>query len=111
MVAAYGVVHQPRNTPAPSAAQGELAAWVTRKDQLQTMLNAEVARQIPGLPKSLARELKTSIAALQKRLAGAVAKLAALLQAEPALAAKAQRLQAFQGVGPATAATLIGHLP
>ena len=111
VLAAFGALHHPRNTLAACPAQSELAAWVTRREQLQLMLNAEVARQIPGLPASLVRELKSSIAALQKRLAKVVATLAALLQAEPSLASKSARLQAFKGVGPATAATLLGHLP
>jgi len=34
-----------------------------------------------------------------------------LLAASPSLAAKATRLCAIQGVGPGTAATLLGHLP
>lgn len=111
VLAAFGATHQPRDTPAPSGPQAELAAWVTRREQLQLLLNAETSRQIPGLPKSLTRELKSSIAALQKRLARAHAKLKALLAADPALAARSARLQAIQGVGPGAAATLLGHLP
>ena len=126
MLAEFGVTNRPEPTPAPSAAQVELAAWVTRREQLQAMLSAESTRQIPGLPKAVAQDLAASIAPLQKHLARVTARLAALLAATPELAAKAARLCSIQGVGHGTAeeaegtsggwwtgepATLLGHLP
>ena len=111
MLAEFGAANRPEPTPAPSAAQAELAAWVTRREQLQAMLSAETTRQIPGLPKAVAKELAASILRLQKQHAKVVARLAALLAATPELAAKAARLCSIQGVGPGTAATLLGHLP
>lgn len=111
MLAEFGAVNQPPPTAAPSAAQAELAAWVTRREQVQAMLSAETTRQIPGLPKAVAKELAASIRRLQKQLAKIVARLATLLAATPELTAKAARLCSIQGVGPGTAATLLGHLP
>ena len=111
MLAEFGVANRPEPTPAPSAAQAELAAWVTRREQLQAMLSAETTRQIPGLPKAVAKDLAASILRLQKQHAKVLARLAALLAATPELAAKAARLCSIQGVGPGTAATLLGHLP
>jgi transposase len=111
MLAEFGAANRPEPTPAPSAAQAELAAWVTRREQLQAMLSAETTRQIPGLPKAVARDLAAAITRLQKQLAKVTARLAALLAATPELASKAARLCAIQGVGPGTAATLLGHLP
>ena len=111
MLAEFGAANLPEPTPAPSAAQAELAAWVTRREQLQAMLSAETTRQIPGLPKAVARDLAAAIVRLQKQLAKVTVRLAALLAATPELAAKAARLCSIQGVGPGTAATLLGHLP
>jgi len=111
MLAEFGAANTPAPTPAPSAAQAELAAWVTRREQLQAMLCAERARQIPGLPKAVAKDLAASIARLEKHLAKVVAHLAAILAATPELAGKSARLCTIQGVGPGTAATLLGHLP
>ena len=111
MLAEFGPANTPAPTPAPSAAQAELAAWVTRREQLQAMLCAERTRQIPGLPKPVAKDLATSIARLEKHLAKVTAHLAATLAATPELEAKSARLCAIQGVGPGTAATLLGHLP
>ena len=111
MLAGFGAANVPVPTPAPSPAQAQLAAWVTRRDQLQAMLCAERARQIPGLPKAVAKHLAASILGLQRQLARVTAHLASTLAATPELAAKTRRLCAIQGVGPGTAATLPGHLP
>jgi transposase len=111
VLARFGAQIQPAPTAPPSVEQRELAAWVTRRDQIQTMLQAEVARQIPGLPKTVLKDLKASIARLRKQLTALNARLAGLLAASPSLAAKATRLCVIQGVGPGTAATLLGHLP
>ena len=69
VLAQFGATHAPAATLAPAPAQVELAAWVTRRDQLKAMLVAERARQIPGLPASVKAELQAAIAALKKRLA------------------------------------------
>lgn len=111
MLAEFGAANTPAPTPAPSAAQAELAAWVTRREPLQAMLCAERARQIPGLPKAVAKDLAASISQLEKHLAKVVAHLAATLAATPELAAKSARFCVIAGVGPGTAATLLGHLP
>ena len=111
MLAEFGAANTPAPTPAPSAAQAELAAWVTRREQVQAMLCAERVRQIPGLPGAVAKDLKASIARLEKHLAKITAHLAAALAATPEITAKAARLCSIQGVGPGSAATLLGHLP
>ena len=111
MLAEFGAANTPPPTPAPSAAQAELAAWVTRREQIQAMLCAERVRQIPGLPKAVAKDLATSIARLEKHLARILAHLAAALRATPQITAKVARLCSIQGVGQGTAATLLGHLP
>ena len=111
VLAAFGAANQPAATPAPTASQAELSAWVSRREQLQTMLTAERARLIPGLPASVAKDLRASVAGLEAHLAQVVARLAALLAQSEELAAKAARLCLLQGVGPGTAATLLGHLP
>lgn len=98
-------------TPPPQAQQAELAAWVTRREQLQLMLQAEVRRQIPGMPKSVAKHLLSSIARLQKEIKKIAWKMVEIIEANTQMAATAERLRAFQGVGPATVATLLGHLP
>ena len=58
VLSAFGAaIKELHPTPPPQAQQAELAAWVTRREQLQSMLNAEAGRQIPGMPKSVATNL------------------------------------------------------
>jgi len=111
VLAGFGLHIQPALTPPPSAAQRELAAWVTRRQQIQLMLQAEMTRLIPGLPRTIVKDLESSILRLRKQLARIKQRLAQLIASTPELSAKAERLCSIQGVGPATAAALLGHLP
>lgn len=110
-LAEFGAANTPAATPAPSAEQAELAAWVTRREQLQGMLASERARLIPGLPKAVAKALTASAVRLARELEKVRATLAALLAKSAQLAAKAARLCLIAGVGAGTSATLLGHLP
>lgn len=111
VLALFGSHFKPAATPAPSDAQRELSAWVTRRDQIQAILLGEKTRLIPGLPKSILKQLKASIAHLERELEKIKLHLNKLISDSSQLAEKAQRLQAFQGVGPGTSATLLGLLP
>lgn len=111
MLAAFGTANTPAATPAPSAEQAALTAWVTRREQIQAMLLAERARQIPGLPAAVLKHLKASITRLTKQLAVITAHLAELVAASAEMEVKATRLRLIKGVGPGTVATLLGHLP
>lgn len=111
MMTLFGEALKPAPTPPPDSHQAELAAWVTRREQIQQFLNAEICRQMPGLPKALSAHIAKSIAQLEKRLQEVVKLIAGLIAANAQMSAAAQRLQQFQGVGPGTVAVLLGHLP
>jgi transposase len=111
VLAAFGAAVRPEPTAAPSAQQAELAAWVTRREQLLDFLRAEKCRQVPRLPKALAAHLLASIARVQKQVTAVEARMARLIAAHAELRARAERLQSFQGVGATTATMLVGHLP
>lgn len=64
------------------------------------MLQAEKTRLIPGLPRTILKELKASIARLERQLQKIKLHLNQLLCDSAELAKKSKRLQAFQGVGP-----------
>jgi len=111
VLSAFGQAIQPRPTAPPEPVQAQVAAWVTRREQLQWMLNAELCRQMPGLPKAVASHLAQSITRLEKELEKVVQAIATLIASDPKMNAAAERLQSFQGVGPGTASVLLGHLP
>jgi len=111
VLAQFGQACQPLPTPPPVPQQQQLAELVRRRKQLQEWLLAEENRQaqfsLPGLRRQAARlraQLTRQIAALEKEISRH-------LQAAPALADQAQRLQQVQGVGQLTAATLLAELP
>ena len=94
-----------------SPQQAELAAWVTRREQLKLSLAAEEARLVPDLLEPVAAEIRKSIVRLRRDLEKVSRNMAKVIAGEARLAAAARRLQEFKGVGALTAATLLGHLP
>ena len=72
LLADFGLHIQPPPTPPPSAQQRELSAWVTRRDQVQAMLQAEKTRLIPGLPKTVGKDVNASIARYRQTMSRAV---------------------------------------
>lgn len=111
VLSAFGQAIKPRPSAPPEPVQAQVAAWVTRREQLQLMRNAELCRQMPGLPKAVATHLAKSIARLEKELAKVVEAISKLIASDPKMKGAAVRLQSFQGVGPSTVSVLLGHLP
>jgi transposase len=111
VLSAFGRAIQPRPTTPPEPVQAQVAAWVTRREQLQLMLNAELCRQMPGLPKAVVTHLAKSIARLERELKKVIETISALIASDRKMSEAAVRLHAFQGVGPGTVAVLLGHLP
>ena len=111
VLSAFGQAINPPPTPPPEPVQAQVAAWVTRRQQLQLMLNAELCRQMPGLPKALVAHLAKSIVHLKKERKKVIKTISTLIASDPKLNEAAVRLNSFQGVGPGTAAVLLGHLP
>jgi transposase len=107
----YGQTVQPRPTPARSQAQARLRELSRRRSQLVELLQLarNQARQLT-LP-----ELRRGSAALIRQLRRQIVQVEALLwhslQTDPALRARAQKLQSVRGVGPCTAAVLLAELP
>jgi len=110
-LARIGAVLQPAPTAAPTAGAALLAALVTRRDQLTELLRREKQHRETTTPAVLRRDLDQSLKALQKRLEKCEALIRQHLQAHPALAQKAARLQEAPGVGFVGAVTLLAALP
>jgi transposase len=110
-LAEFGRCLQPPPTPQPEPVRQELAELVARRGQLVADRAREATRQegltLPVVLAALRRHLRhldDQIAALEKAIAR-------LIAGHPALRAAAARLQAVQGVGPATTAVLLADLP
>ena len=99
-----------RPRPRPDAATQQLHALVTRRRQLLAMRVAEQQRRHQA-PPALRANLDAHRAWLTEHLADLDAALAAAIQAEPRLRARAAWLQSIPGIGPVACRTLLAELP
>lgn len=107
----YGRTFRPAATPAPTATQTRLADLGTRRRQLLQTLTAETHRAEHYTDAEIvkqSRKLRTLLAAQVDACDEAITEI---ITADPALHAKAQRLDAIPGVGAVTAATVLAEMP
>jgi transposase len=111
VLSAFGRAVAPAPTAPDTEAERRLAALVQRRRQLQQACQTE-QNQTEGL---LDKDLVRVSARLQRTYAKLIAELdaaiAAHLQTTPALQARAAALDALAGVGPLTAAVMLGDMP
>ncbi len=111
VLAEMGRALAPRPTPPADPAGMRLAELVARRDALGAMRKAETQR----LGQACDRFLRKQIAALLRVLRGQIerleAEIAAQIEAHPALADRAARLESVPGIGPVIAANLVARLP
>ena len=107
----YALALAPKPTPPPSPHQVRLAGFVRARGQLiasrgiqQNQLEHATEPLVRRCLREMVDALNTRIARLEKAIAGLIAQT-------PHLAAKVQKLIAVQGIGPITAALLLGELP
>lgn len=102
-------VHPPTR-PLPDDAQADLAALVTRRQQLVEMLTAERNRRHRARP-ALHASLDAHIAWLETQLGDTDHDLQQRIEASPLWRLNDQLLQSVPGIGPTTARTLLSDLP
>ena len=95
----------------PSPDEAALRDLKVRRDQLQQMRIAEGNRLEHARHASVTKSIKAHIASLQKAFDALEAEIASLLKASETLARKARLMRSLKGVGPATVATLLAHMP
>jgi len=110
VIARFAADVQPPLRPRPSAASHAVHALVTRRRQLLADRVAEQQRRPLAQP-SVQADIDAHVAWLTRRLARLDAQIAAALQADPALRARAGWLQSIPGIGPTASATLLAELP
>lgn len=110
MIAYFAEIRQPPVLPLPTANQDRIAALRgLRTDLLATRV--AYTNRLENCDPVVRAEIEPFLADLEERIATLTAKLAAAIQAAPEDAAKAKLVQTVPGVGPVTAATLVGELP
>ena len=115
MLAHYTVDRQPRLWQPPSEAMSELDSLLTRRRELQQMLQAERNRQQqfsvrPEVAASVTRNVQTVVAALQSALEEIEQALADWREHYPPLDERADQLDSLPGVGAKTVLPLLALL-
>lgn len=111
VLAAFGEAIRPAPTPAASAAQRRLAELVVRRGQLVETRTAESNRAEHYREKLAHRQNRQILKLLDTQIAQCDRAMAAQLQEDSVMAARAARLQQVPGVGPTIAAVLQAQMP
>jgi transposase len=110
-LADYGAKLTPAADVPASASQRQLWEFSSRRVQLIEARTAELNRLEHLSLKKLRTQAETLIRQFDRQIAQLDRWIAELIAADPALQAKAERLQQLQGVGAVTAAILLAHVP
>jgi transposase len=111
VLAEFGRCLQPAITPAPSAAQRQLAELVARRTQLLALRTAEHNRLEHATHPAIRGQLQRHLAGLARQLEQLDAWLSELVAGEEPLAQKVARLCLVRGVGRITAMVLLATVP
>lgn len=112
LIAEYAADQQARGALRESVTQDEtLRALIVRRRQLADSLKAERCRLEHADDKWVKRSLAAVIKALVKSFDAIETAIARHLEDNPQIRALARQLQTIHGIGPVTAATLLGNLP
>lgn len=101
---------QPEPTPLGSTAARELRNLVSRRDQLQGLLQQEVNRLEHAAPE-LRDSHEQTIEFLRAQLQAIDARIAERMTTDTQFQAQAARIESVPGLGPKTAAALVAELP
>lgn len=109
-LARFAEAIKPPIRPIPDAMAQELAALMTRRQQVVKMLTAEDNRRQIA-PKRLQKELDKHLAWLEQALRRLDDELQKMIRKTPAWREKDDLLKSVKGIGPQTSALLIAELP
>ena len=113
VLARFGARVQPTPRPVPSVETTQLAQLVARRRQLLEMLIAERQRlaQLGTTTGPVARDLRTHIRWLEKRVTEADGDIQTAIQRSPVWRANDDLLRSVPAIGPKTSGTLLAELP
>jgi transposase len=97
--------------PAPSAQAQELAAMVSRLNQLTDLRQSEICRQKLAPGKAVAATIELMLKAVDEQIAAMQKAVDAFIAADATLAENARLLRSCKGVGGKSAQAILGFLP
>ena len=110
-LADYGRLFEPTPTEPLTASQQTLRAAVRRRESLIGQRTREKDQLGKDHDALVRRDLKSSIAALDRRIAKWDAHIATLIASDSEMAAKKDRLEQIKGVGAVASSTLLAEFP
>jgi transposase len=110
VLAHFAEIRQPEVTPLPTANQERIAELRSLRTDLLVTRNAYTNR-LENCSNEIRQDIEQFVRDLDVRLAAVEAKLTQAVASDPEDAAKAALVQTVPGVGPLTAAVLVGELP
>lgn len=111
MLSIFGQKLQPTQTPPVSPARQALLAQVTRRRQLVEMRKQEATRLQQTADDEARADIRSLILVLNRRIAKAEVRIAALVKAAPELSEADRQLRSVPGIGQIVSATLLAELP
>ena len=111
VLADYALRMSPEPTPAKSEACNRLCALVRRRRQLVDMRKAELTRRKQTEQADLGQDIDRLIAFMSAEIRDLEKRIAQQIQADHALARRADLLRSMPGIGPIAAASLLAELP
>ena len=111
VLAEYARRMTPESRPRRGAQRQRLCALVRRRRQLVDMRKAELCRRQQADGQDIVEDIEGCIAFLANRIKATEANIAALIEADPALANAEKLLRSMPGIGPVAAASLLAELP
>ncbi len=107
----FGAAVEPEHRPLPSPEQEKLARLQTRRAQMVALRTAELNRLEQTTERSITRTIKAVINLLDKQIALIQAESLDVIAEHRQLERTFEILTSVPGVGPVTAAVLMGHMP
>jgi len=107
----YGQTFAPAPMPVASPCQRHLAQWATRRRQLVDLKVIETNRAEHYADAFSRKQSRQLLLFLEKQIAQCEQQITQLIAKDQSLLTKAKRLETIAGVGPATSATILAHLP
>lgn len=107
----FGAAVEPQHRPLPAPEQERLARLQTRRVQLIAHRTAELNRAKQATDASITRTIKAMLRTIDRQIALIEAESAEVIAAHQHLERTFEVLTSVPGVGPVTAAVLIGHMP
>ena len=111
VIARFGQHVRPRTLENTPEKQAELDELVTRRRQLVNLRTMESNRQQQTIAKVARRSIDKVLATLDREIERIENEIERLVESNDDWRAKAQTMQAVQGVGPGTAHSLVAQLP